>query len=60
MKETYDLVASSDTTLFGAAGTTTADAIILFREAIDSYAATTGISSVNALKSELDLVFVRE
>ncbi len=36
-QETYDLAASADATLFGAAGETAADVILPLRDAVDSY-----------------------
>lgn len=61
--ETYDLVASADATLFGAAGETAADVILPLREAVDSFVnvrPARAYPGVEALRPETDLVFLRE
>ena len=61
--ETYDLVASSDATLFGAAGETAADVILPLRDAVDSFVnvrPAKAYPGVDALRPETDLVFLRE
>jgi 3-isopropylmalate dehydrogenase len=62
-QETYDLAASADATLFGAAGETAADVILPLREAVDSFAnvrPARSYPSIDAVKPETDLVFIRE
>ncbi len=62
-QETYDLAASTDATLFGAAGETAADVILPLREAVGSYVnirPATAYPGVDALRPETDLVFLRE
>jgi len=62
-EETYDLAASADATLFGAAGETAADVILPLREAVGSFAnvrPARAYPGVDALRPETDLVFVRE
>jgi 3-isopropylmalate dehydrogenase len=62
-QETYDLAASADATLFGAAGETAADVILPLREAVDSFANVRPARSypgIDAVKPETDLVFIRE
>jgi 3-isopropylmalate dehydrogenase len=62
-QETYDLVASADATLFGAAGETAADVILPLREAVDSFVnvrPARAYPGVDALRPETDLVFLRE
>lgn len=62
-QETYDLAASADATLFGAAGETAADVILPLREAVGSFAnvrPARAYPGVDALRPETDLVFVRE
>ncbi|MFC7213204.1 isocitrate/isopropylmalate dehydrogenase family protein [Saliphagus sp. GCM10025334] len=62
-QETYDLVASSDATLFGAAGETAADVILPLREAVDSFVnvrPAKAYPGVDAVRPETDLVFLRE
>ncbi len=62
-QETYDLAASADATLFGAAGETAADVILPLREAVDSYVnirPAKAYPGVDALRPETDLVFLRE
>ncbi|GAB3029072.1 3-isopropylmalate dehydrogenase [Natronobiforma cellulositropha] len=61
--ETYELAASTDATLFGAAGETAADVILPLREAVDSFVnvrPATAYPGVDALRPETDLVFLRE
>jgi 3-isopropylmalate dehydrogenase len=61
--ETYDLAASADATLFGAAGETAADVILPLREAVESFAnvrPARAYPGVDALHPDTDLVFVRE
>ena len=61
--ETYDLVASSDATLFGAAGETAADVILPLRQAVDSFVnvrPARAYPGVDALRPDTDLVFLRE
>ena len=61
--ETYDLVASADATLFGAAGETAADVILPLRDAVDSFVnvrPARAYPGVDALRPETDLVFLRE
>jgi len=62
-EETYDLVASADATLFGAAGDTAADVILPLREAVDSFVnvrPARAYPGADALRPETDLVFLRE
>ncbi|WP_224336200.1 3-isopropylmalate dehydrogenase [Haloprofundus halobius] len=62
-QETYDLAASADATLFGAAGETAADVILPLRRAVDSYVnvrPAKAYPGVDALRPETDLVFLRE
>ncbi|MUV86851.1 NAD-dependent isocitrate dehydrogenase [Natronomonas sp. CBA1123] len=62
-KETYDLAADADATLFGAAGESAADVILPLREAVGSFAnirPARAYPGVDALRPETDLVFVRE
>ncbi len=62
-QETYDLAASADATLFGAAGETAADVILPLREAVDSFVnirPAKAYPGVDALRPETDLVFLRE
>ncbi|WP_101297481.1 isocitrate/isopropylmalate dehydrogenase family protein [Halegenticoccus soli] len=61
--ETYDLAASADATLFGAAGETAADVILPLRRAVDSFVnvrPAKAYPGVDALRPETDLVFLRE
>jgi 3-isopropylmalate dehydrogenase len=61
--ETYDLAASADATLFGAAGKSAADVILPLREAVDSFVnvrPARAYPGVDALQPETDLVFLRE
>jgi 3-isopropylmalate dehydrogenase len=62
-EETYDLAASADATLFGAAGETAADVILPLREAVGSFVnvrPAKAYPGVDALRPETDLVFLRE
>ncbi len=62
-QETYELAASTDATLFGAAGETAADVILPLREAVDSFVnvrPAKAYPGVEALRPETDLVFLRE
>ncbi|WP_049921372.1 isocitrate/isopropylmalate dehydrogenase family protein [Halopiger djelfimassiliensis] len=62
-RETYDLAASADATLFGAAGDTAADVILPLREAVDSFVNIRPAKSypgIDAVRPETDLVFLRE
>ncbi len=62
-EETYDLVASVDATLFGAAGETAVDVILPLREAVGSFVnvrPARAYPGVDALRPETDLVFLRE
>ncbi|AFZ71355.1 isocitrate/isopropylmalate dehydrogenase family protein [Natronobacterium gregoryi] len=62
-QETYDLAASADATLFGAAGETAADVILPLREAVDSFVnvrPAKAYPGVDAVRPETDLVFLRE
>ncbi|MFU8868886.1 isocitrate/isopropylmalate dehydrogenase family protein [Natronococcus sp.] len=62
-QETYDLAASADATLFGAAGETAADVILPLREAVGSFVnvrPATAYPGVDAVRPETDLVFLRE
>ncbi|RQG86969.1 isocitrate/isopropylmalate dehydrogenase family protein [Natrarchaeobius halalkaliphilus] len=61
--ETYDLAASTDATLFGAAGETAADVILPLREAVGSFVnvrPAKAYPGVDALRPDTDLVFLRE
>ncbi len=62
-EETYDLAASADATLFGAAGETAADVILPLRTAVDSFVnvrPARAYPGVDAVRPETDLVFLRE
>ena len=62
-QETFDLAASADATLFGAAGETAADVVIPLRRAVDSFVnvrPARAYPGVDALRPETDLVFLRE
>jgi 3-isopropylmalate dehydrogenase len=62
-QETYDLAASADATLFGAAGESAADVILPLREAVGSFVnvrPAKAYPGVDALRPETDLVFLRE
>ncbi len=62
-QETYDLAASTDATLFGAAGETAADVILPLREAVESFVnvrPAKAYPGVDAVRPETDLVFLRE
>jgi 3-isopropylmalate dehydrogenase len=62
-EETYDLAASADATLFGAAGETAADVIIPLRRAVGSFVnvrPARAYPGVDALRPETDVVFLRE
>ncbi|NGM67778.1 NAD-dependent isocitrate dehydrogenase [Natronolimnobius sp. AArcel1] len=62
-QETYDLAASADATLFGAAGETAADVILPLRDAVDSYVnirPAKAYPGIDAVRPETDLVFLRE
>ncbi|ESP89012.1 isocitrate/isopropylmalate family dehydrogenase [Candidatus Halobonum tyrrellensis] len=62
-EETYELAASADATLFGAAGETAADVILPLREAVGSFVnvrPARAFPGVDALRPETDLVFLRE
>ncbi|MFP9191076.1 3-isopropylmalate dehydrogenase [Natronosalvus vescus] len=62
-QETYDLAASSDATLFGAAGETAADVILPLRTAVDSFVnvrPAKAYPGIDAVRPETDLVFLRE
>jgi 3-isopropylmalate dehydrogenase len=62
-EETYDLAASADATLFGAAGETAADVILPLREAVDSFVnvrPARAYPGVEALRPDTDLVILRE
>lgn len=62
-EETYDLAASADATLFGAAGETAADVILPLREAVGSFVnvrPARAYPGVDALRPETDIVFLRE
>jgi 3-isopropylmalate dehydrogenase len=62
-RETYDLAAETDATLFGAAGETAADVILPLRRAVDSFVnvrPARAYPGVDALRPETDLVFLRE
>ncbi|QZP37542.1 isocitrate/isopropylmalate dehydrogenase family protein [Halobaculum magnesiiphilum] len=61
--ETYELAASADATLFGAAGESAADVILPLREAVGSFVnvrPARAYPGVDALRPETDLVFLRE
>ncbi|MFC7098364.1 isocitrate/isopropylmalate dehydrogenase family protein [Halobaculum marinum] len=61
--ETYDLAATADATLFGAAGESAADVILPLREAVGSFVnirPARAYPGVDALRPETDLVFLRE
>lgn len=62
-EETYELAASADATLFGAAGETAADVILPLREAVGSFVnvrPARAYPGVDALRPETDVVFLRE
>ena len=62
-QETYDLAASADATLFGAAGETAADVILPLRDAVGSFVnirPATAYPGIDAVRPETDLVFLRE
>jgi 3-isopropylmalate dehydrogenase len=62
-EETYELAASADATLFGAAGETAADVILPLREAVDSFVnirPAKAYPGIDAVRPETDLVFLRE
>jgi 3-isopropylmalate dehydrogenase len=62
-EETYELAASADATLFGAAGETAADVILPLRAAVESFVnvrPARAYPGVDALRPETDLVFLRE
>ncbi|ELY75946.1 3-isopropylmalate dehydrogenase [Natrinema pallidum] len=62
-QETYDLAASADATLFGAAGDTAADVILPLRTAVDSFVnirPAKAYPGIDAVRPETDLVFLRE
>jgi 3-isopropylmalate dehydrogenase len=62
-QETFDLAASADATLFGAAGETAADVVIPLRRAVDSFVnvrPARAYPGVDALRPDTDLVFLRE
>ncbi|MFC6906368.1 3-isopropylmalate dehydrogenase [Halalkalicoccus tibetensis] len=62
-EETYELAASADATLFGAAGESAADVILPLREAVGSFVnvrPARAYPGVDALRPETDLVFLRE
>ncbi|WP_121741242.1 isocitrate/isopropylmalate dehydrogenase family protein [Natronorubrum halophilum] len=62
-QETYDLAASADATLFGAAGETAADVILPLREAVGSFVnirPAKAYPGVDAVRPETDLIFLRE
>ncbi|QLG48951.1 isocitrate/isopropylmalate dehydrogenase family protein [Natrinema halophilum] len=62
-QETYDLAASTDATLFGAAGDSAADVILPLREAVDSFVnvrPAKAYPGIDAVRPETDLVFLRE
>ena len=61
--ETYELAASTDATLFGAAGDTAADVILPLREAVGSFVnvrPARAYPGVDAIRPEADVVFLRE
>ncbi len=60
---TYELAASADATLFGAAGESAADVILPLREAVGSFVnvrPAKAYPGVDALQPETDIVFLRE
>ncbi|WP_436348531.1 isocitrate/isopropylmalate dehydrogenase family protein [Natronorubrum sp. FCH18a] len=62
-QETYDLAASADATLFGAAGETGADVILPLRETVQSFVnvrPAKAYPGIDAVRPETDLVFLRE
>ncbi|MXV62046.1 NAD-dependent isocitrate dehydrogenase [Natronorubrum sp. JWXQ-INN-674] len=62
-QETYDLAASADATLFGAAGDSAADVILPLREAVGSFVnirPAKAYPGIDAVRPETDLVFLRE
>ena len=62
-EETYELAASADATLFGAAGESAADVILPLREAVGSFVnirPAKAYPGVGALQPETDIVFLRE
>jgi 3-isopropylmalate dehydrogenase len=62
-EETYDLAASADATLFGAAGESAADVILPLRTAVDSFVnvrPAKAYPGVDALRDDTDLVILRE
>jgi len=62
-QETYDLAASADATLFGAAGETAADVILPLRTAVDSFVnvrPAKAYPGIDAVRPETDLIFLRE
>jgi 3-isopropylmalate dehydrogenase len=62
-EETYELAASADATLFGAAGKTAADVILPLREAVGSFVnirPAKAYPGIDAVRPETDLVFLRE
>ncbi|KDE58929.1 isocitrate dehydrogenase [Halostagnicola sp. A56] len=62
-EETYELAASADATLFGAAGETAADVILPLRDAVDSFVnvrPAKAYPGIDAVRPETDLVFLRE
>ena len=62
-EETIELARTTDATLFGATGETSADVILPLRRELDTYAnvrPAVAYPGVNALHPETDLVFVRE
>ncbi len=62
-EETYELAASADATLFGAAGESAADVILPLRKAVGSFVnvrPARAYPGVDALRPETDLVFLRE
>ncbi|ELY93351.1 3-isopropylmalate dehydrogenase [Natrialba hulunbeirensis JCM 10989] len=61
--ETYELAATADATLFGAAGKTAADVILPLREAVGSFVnirPAKAYPGIDAVRPETDLVFLRE
>ncbi|GAB7090867.1 bifunctional 3-isopropylmalate/3-methylmalate dehydrogenase [Halorubrum luteum] len=61
--ETYELAASTDATLFGAAGETAADVILPLRDAVGSFVnirPARAYPGVDAVRPETDVVFLRE
>ncbi|ELY47369.1 isocitrate/isopropylmalate family dehydrogenase [Natronorubrum sulfidifaciens] len=62
-EETYELAASADATLFGAAGETAADVILPLRDAVGSFVnirPAKAYPGIDAVRPETDLVFLRE